>query len=207
MPSGRTHDRITLWVLPLIGGLTLTLTRSSTLTLILCAGFLFGGLMLGPDLDIRSIQYKRWGWLRWIWIPYRGSMRHRSPLSHSPITGTMIRMLYLLVWVGLAGLVTLAILNEVWHMGWTWDDQVAVMERSLTQYRIEWLAAGVGLELGALSHYLADWGLSTYKRFKVKGWQALKPPPLWAKPVKTSKRRKSKATISSKPSRKQMREK
>jgi uncharacterized metal-binding protein len=98
MPSGRTHDRITLWSLPLVASCTYLITRHSTPTLMICAGFLFGGLMLGPDLDIHSIHYKRWGWFRWIWLPYRGSM--------------------------------------------------------------------VGLELGAFSHYSADWLVSSHKRRK-----------------------------------------
>ena len=82
MPSGRTHDRITLWSLPLVMTLSFRATADILLTLIVSSGFLFGGFMFGPDLDIHSVQYRRWGWFRWIWLPYRGSMRHRSILSH-----------------------------------------------------------------------------------------------------------------------------
>ncbi|NET52662.1 MAG: metal-binding protein, partial [Merismopedia sp. SIO2A8] len=99
MPSGQTHDRITLWSLPVVSGLCVTLTKSSDLTLMLSAGFLFGGLMFGPDLDIYSRQFKRWGWLRWIWIPYQKSMRHRSVLSHGLLIGTTLRVVYLAIWI------------------------------------------------------------------------------------------------------------
>ena len=61
MPSGITHDRITLWTLPWIAGIGYGITHNGELTLILAGGFLFSGLMFGPDLDIHSIQYKRWG--------------------------------------------------------------------------------------------------------------------------------------------------
>jgi uncharacterized metal-binding protein len=183
MPSGRTHDRITLWTLPLVGGLTFVTTRSSSLTLIVCSGFLIGGLLFGPDLDIHSVHFKRWGWFRWIWIPYRGSMKHRSPLSHSPITGTALRIVYLLAWLGLASVVILAIVNELWQLGLTWNDIAHRVGRSLQQHSFEWLILVLGLELGALSHYLADAVLSTYKRFKKQGWRALRPPPIRALPA------------------------
>ncbi|MBD2465799.1 metal-binding protein [Oscillatoria sp. FACHB-1407] len=199
MPSGRTHDRITLWTLPLVGGLTLIATQSSTLTLIICSGYLFGGLMFGPDLDIHSVQFKRWGWFRWIWIPYRGSIKHRSPLSHSPVTGTALRIVYLLTWVGLVSFITLALMNELWQLGWTWGDIAGFLGRSLQQRRVEWLMLVLGLELGALSHYIADGALSTYKRFKTKGWKALQPPPLRPTRKPASKRRtSSKASLTPK---------
>ncbi|HEY9625922.1 MAG TPA: metal-binding protein [Coleofasciculaceae cyanobacterium] len=168
MPSGKTHDRITLWALPVVAGLTLAATRQSMATLMICAGFLFGGLMLGPDLDIHSIQYKRWGWLRWIWLPYRGSMKHRSPWSHAPITGTTVRVIYLLAWLGFAGFASLALANEFWQLGWTWDEIGRVIQRSLWQNRLEAIAFVIGLELGAFSHYTADWLVSSHKRKKKK---------------------------------------
>ncbi len=189
MPSGRTHDRITLWTLPVVGGLLLGLTRSSSLTLVGCAGFLLGGLMFGPDLDIHSVQFKRWGWFRWIWLPYRGSMRHRSPLSHSPITGTVLRIVYLLLWVGIAVFFSLALINETFQLGLTWNDIGSNMGRSLRQHQTEWLTFCGGLEIGALSHYLADWFISTRKRFKTQGWKALKPPATKGRKRKTSRKR------------------
>jgi uncharacterized metal-binding protein len=164
MPSGRTHDRITLWTLPLVAALALAVTRRSTLTLAICAGFLFGGLMLGPDLDIHSVHYKRWGWLRWIWIPYRGSMRHRSPLSHAPITGTVLRVVYLLIWMGLLSFAVVAILNELLQLGWSWNEIGLGLGHLLGQHQAEAIALGIGLELGAFSHYTADWSVSTYKK-------------------------------------------
>jgi uncharacterized metal-binding protein len=173
MPSGRTHDRITLLSLPFAAILALLLFRSAVLTLIVCAGFLFGGLMLGPDLDTYSVHYKRWGWFRWIWIPYRGSVRHRSPLSHAPITGTLLRVIYLLVWLGLAGFAVLTIANELWQLGLTWQGVVDLLQTWLQQYKLEGMALLLGLELGALSHYSADGLVTTYKRIKTKGWKAV----------------------------------
>lgn len=176
MPSGRTHDRITWWSFPILAGFTFWKTQSSSLTLLISVGFLFGGLMFGPDLDIHSVQYKRWGWFRWIWIPYRGSMRHRSVLSHGPIVGTTLRIIYLSLWLGILGLFGLTIVNELWQTGLTWERIAEGTQRSLQQHTKSWLVLCLGLELGALSHYTSDWGSTTYKHCKKQGWQGLLLP-------------------------------
>jgi uncharacterized metal-binding protein len=168
MPSGRTHDRITLWTLPLVAGLVQVVAQRSTLTLMICGGFLFGGLMMGPDLDTHSIHYKRWGIFRWIWLPYRQSMRHRSPWSHGPIMGTTVRVLYLMLWLGLVSLVSVAAVNEMVQIGWSWNQLGQFWLRQFYRYRQEMLALFVGLELGAFSHYTADWLVSGYKKRKGK---------------------------------------
>ncbi|MDX2230138.1 MAG: metal-binding protein [Leptolyngbyaceae cyanobacterium bins.349] len=175
MPSGRTHDSITLWSLPLIAGVTFTHTQNAHQTLLLSGGYLFSGLMFGPDLDIHSQQYKRWGMFRWIWLPYRRSMRHRSFLSHGFLVGTLIRIVYLFSWVvlSLGGIVLLSAIAH--HMtgetaAWTqfsqhyWNIGQSWLGRSLQQHALEWLALFVGLELGALSHSLSDWISTRYKR-------------------------------------------
>jgi len=175
MPSGRTHDSITLWSLPLIAGVTFERTHNASLTLILSGGYLFSGLMFGPDLDVHSQQYKRWGLLRWIWLPYRRSMRHRSFLSHGVLVGTLIRVVYLLCCLTAAiGLVLMlsAIAYTVVGESATWtqffshygSEAKEWLGRSLHHHSIEWFALLLGLELGALSHSLSDWIGSRYKR-------------------------------------------
>lgn len=163
MPSGRTHDRITLWGLPFVTGVTFGLTHSSNLTLLVSGAFLFSGLMFGPDLDIHSVQYKRWGCLRWLWIPYQKTLRHRSLLSHGLIIGTTLRLLYLAIWLGIIGIFALGIVALVWNVGWSWQVLAQLAKRS-TQYSTEWIALYLGLELGAMSHSVSDWGSSTYKK-------------------------------------------
>ncbi len=186
MPSGRTHDRITLWSLPVVAGLTFERTRSSGMTLCVAAGFLLGGLMLGPDLDIYSVQFKRWGWLRWIWLPYRNSLRHRSALSHGPVIGTVLRVIYLMLWVAFFGVVGTALINQVWQLGWTWGEMAGMLGRSLQQYQYQWLALLIGLEIGAFSHYISDWSTSTYKRYRRQGWRSLLPKK--KRPTRKSRR-------------------
>jgi uncharacterized metal-binding protein len=173
MPSGRTHDRITLWGLPFITGLTFGQTGSGNITLIVASSFLFSGLMFGPDLDLYSLQYKRWGCFKWIWIPYQKTLRHRSLWSHGPIIGTTLRIVYLACWLSILGIFLLGIAQLVWGVGWNWQILVAAAKRSLIQYPAEWIALYLGLELGAMSHAVSDWSGSIYKRFQKLGGRGL----------------------------------
>ena len=196
MPSGRTHDRITLWCLPIVAVGTYVLTQQLSWMLIASGGFLLGGLMFGPDLDIHSVQYKRWGVLRWIWLPYRKSMHHRSALSHGPILGTMLRVIYFLLWLVFFGLVAIALIQYLGIAGITHADLGDSLEQAIRQHPAEWLIGLIGLELGALSHYVSDSTLSTYKRVRKQGLAGLKPK---AKKSRRSSSRKS-SRSSSKPS-------
>ncbi len=175
MPSGRTHDSITLWSLPFVAGSAFALTQSGNLTLVVSGAFLVGGLMFGPDLDIYSQQYKRWGLLRWIWLPYRKSMRHRSFFSHGLIVGTIVRILYLSVWVAIVGTVlilSVAIAQQTLGTIDHWqtfaqqgfENSIEMLRKSLQQHPGEWIASIIGLELGALSHSASDWLVSAYKK-------------------------------------------
>ncbi len=158
MPSGKIHDRITWMCLPgvVVGGLVVT--RDVVLTLCSSVAFMFSGLMFGPDLDIYSLQYKRWGFLRVIWLPYQRLLKHRSFFSHGILIGTMGRIVYLtsvVVVLGvLLGIVGRLIVGVSWDWGWLREGYTRVKE----DYWQEGIAVFLGLELGAMSHYLADLG-------------------------------------------------
>lgn len=164
-----------------MAGFTFGQTQSGNLTLLVSGGFLFGGLMFGPDLDIYSRQFQRWGFLRSIWIPYQKSLRHRSFLSHGPTIGTALRSLYLLCWVGVLGWLLLSIAQVLGVETITWPTVVQLAVASVREQPREWAALFVGLELGAMSHTLSDWGGSTLKRLKSRGLNAILPT---ANPVK-----------------------
>jgi uncharacterized metal-binding protein len=191
MPSGRTHDRITLWALPFITGITFVQTRSGNLTLLVAGGFIFGGLMFGPDLDIYSRQFQRWGFLRFIWIPYQKSLRHRSFLSHGPIIGTTLRVLYLSTIVSVLAIVVLEVAEKLLNLGLSWQFVGATVVKS-SHYGSEFLALFLGLELGAMSHYVSDWGGSTYKRVQKQGVRGLLPRAKMKKRKVTTRTRQGK---------------
>ncbi|MGK7872865.1 MAG: metal-binding protein [Xenococcaceae cyanobacterium] len=189
MPSGHTHDRITLWTLPCFAGLTFLVTRNGNLTLIVASTFLFSGLMFGPDLDIYSVQFKRWGKLRWIWLPYQNVLRHRSNFSHGLIIGTTLRMLYLLSLLALVAILGVAIAQLIWGFSWNWQQFAQkVIKWVSTDYREEAIALLLGLELGAMSHSISDWTGSAYKRYQNNGWKGLMSKP------KKKKRQKRKSS-------------
>ena len=166
MPSGRTHDRITLWGLPLVLTAAFYLTLDIPLTVIVCIGFLLGGFMMGPDLDIHSIQYRRWGPLRWIWLPYQKMLKHRSQLSHGPIIGTLIRVMYLGTCIGVFSLILIELVNFLWDTQLTWKDLHNTVHIPAMTFLKEWVTLIIGLELGALSHYVSDHLDSQFKKIR-----------------------------------------
>ena len=168
MPSGVTHDRITIWILPWIVGVTYCLTRNGELTLILSGGYFFSGMMFGPDLDIRSLQYKRWGIIRGIWLPYRRFLKHRSIFSHGFIIGTCVRLVYLFLIIACISIFVVAIAQLIFGFTWNWQD-FAQRQLSLliNRYPQETIALFIGLEIGAMSHSVSDW-ISSRRKLRLK---------------------------------------
>ncbi|MFL6230353.1 MAG: metal-binding protein [Pyrinomonadaceae bacterium] len=102
MPSGKTHDAITMLLAAPTFVAAWVATGSIVLAAVATAATLFGGLMFGPDLDIQSRQYTRWGVFRFVWLPYKMMFRHRSRWSHGIIFGTLIRVVYFVSVLALA---------------------------------------------------------------------------------------------------------
>lgn len=174
MPSGVQHDRITMAILPIIVGITYLITRnfsprdSGELTLILAGSYLFSGMMFGPDLDIHSLQYQRWGFIKIIWLPYRRLVKHRSLLSHGLAIGTCLRLIYLGSIVAIVSIFAVAI-AQLWF-GFPWNWQVFVRERvylSIREHPHAVIACLLGLEIGAMSHSISDW-FSSWRKLRLK---------------------------------------
>ncbi|HNG94730.1 MAG TPA: metal-binding protein [Acidobacteriota bacterium] len=172
MPSGKTHDLITyILAIPTAVAFFL-LTRNPGLTLLGTGAMLFSGLMFGPDLDTRSVQYFRWGIFRGIWIPYQRLCGHRSRLSHGILFSTFFRIFYFLAILTAILAITLFIQN-IWVLGMppTADQGVKVVQESLFRMlkliqsfdkRILILTVA-GLWIGAMTHSVSDFLGSTFK--------------------------------------------
>ncbi len=155
MAQGSTHDAITLWTVPLITG-GVWLLAGAECALVTGGSYLFSGLMFSGDLDLHSNQYKRWGVLRWIWLPYRRCFKHRSWWTHGPIVGTLVRLIYVALWGILgSGIIGLG----VYYLDLTLP---TINANFLNPVYLIW--ALVGLELGSLSHSLSDVTSSGWKR-------------------------------------------
>lgn len=161
MPPGKTHDQIAIIsLLPtlLIGyyvfkdaGLALTLTLTT----------MIAALMLSPDLDTKSANYYRWGILRFMWIPYRKIVSHRSKLSHSFIIGPLIKIIYLLI----------IILVCSSCISYWFDPSLSIQEHSKAVLQtifdngmLYTIAFGAGMFWANAQHLLADYFVSFYNR-------------------------------------------
>ena len=107
MPPGVTHRRISGLILVLVliatayayDDLTDIVGVDSVFeyTLLFCLSFLTGTYLLSPDLDLaRSDPARSWGIIQSIWRPYSWLFRHRG-ISHTPVFGTLTRLIYLAV--------------------------------------------------------------------------------------------------------------
>lgn len=140
MPSGKTHDTITLLLCGPIAILAFYLMSSWVHIAIAFFAFLFAGIAFNGDLDLNSKPYKRWGWFKFIWSPYQKLFNHRSIFTHGPVIGTIIRLLWILVPMT-------PILIFV---------SPAVIWAYVVMYQVEILVALCAIEAGSLSHTLAD---------------------------------------------------
>ena len=149
MASGRSHDSATLALaLPL--GLLVGLWQGPMLGVTAAAAFLLGGLWLSPDLDTCSRPSRRWGPLALLWWPYRRVVRHRGWLSHTPLLGTLTRLLYL----GALALMTLTIGH------WAGGPHPSVMLSGLQQLWLDerplLITVVVAIEASAWLHLIQD---------------------------------------------------
>jgi uncharacterized metal-binding protein len=140
MASGKNHDRSIYFATPLVGILS-GYYFSPMLGLIAASSHLLGGLYLSPDLDLKSLPWKRWGILKFIWLPYQKFIPHRHWLSHAPVIGSAVRLLYL-------GLLLSPVAIAIY-----WEMQPLQLGKDF------WLAVAaalVGVEVSALNHLLLD---------------------------------------------------
>jgi uncharacterized metal-binding protein len=148
MPSGETHDRLTLITMPILMLIAEQLFEQAP-PAIGALGMSIGSIWFSPDLDhdANVDPYKAWGPIKKIWNPYKRWVPHRSVISHSPILGTAIRLLYLL-WIPAVIVAVLA-----WR-------QVIPPQELLNILNEIWVPAAtfvVGMELAAEVHIFADW--------------------------------------------------
>ncbi|HEX2915544.1 MAG TPA: metal-binding protein [Chloroflexia bacterium] len=106
MPMGTTHRTInTVVSVPVCAG-ALFLGWTPAHVVCLAGGYTFATFFMNPDLDLNSLGYKSWGWLRIIWWPYQRILAHRCWISHFPVISTILRVIYLM-WFPLALLLLL----------------------------------------------------------------------------------------------------
>jgi len=100
LPGYKTHDRL---------GITAAVVTTATMCaidkpiegVIVGVSLVVGTIWLSPDLDLDSKAISRWGFLSWLWYPYKKIVKHRSVLSHSGPLSATLRLLYLILCIGI----------------------------------------------------------------------------------------------------------
>lgn len=170
MPSGKTHDKVTyFFVLPVFLGVWFV-SHHLIAAVVSSLTFLFAGLMFSGDLDTKSVQYKRWGPLKWIWIPYQKMVTHRSPFSHGILLGMMARLAYLTLILSLVfvAVTRLALWLEFGQFANQSFQTIHGAVDLLRTYPTVFWSGLLGLWLGGASHTLADETVSFWKRRRRK---------------------------------------
>lgn len=111
MASGKAHASTSI-IASVPTGLLVGATATDPIEGVGAALGCLSGIFLTPDLDqegFSAIEHwlirKTWlfgfAWLA-LWYPYARATRHRAWLSHCPIVGTVGRLVYCALWIGLA---------------------------------------------------------------------------------------------------------
>lgn len=172
MPNADTHDTITYAFIPFAFlGAEIYWNGDHLLSIIATGAMVFSGLMFGPDLDLQSRPYRRWGPLRFIWKPYQAALPHRSVFSHGPVLGTVVRIAYFLIMFSLFVTTLLYLRQLIFGEQTTWQAQLEWVRNDLYALWQEtdgdyFKAAFAGLCIGALSHTTADIVWSSLKRVR-----------------------------------------
>jgi uncharacterized metal-binding protein len=157
VPSGLAHRRIAGLVLA-IALLLATYFRGALVSwfgpdptfefmLLFSLSFLCGTILLSPDLDLADSDPARsWGFVQVIWRPYSRLFRHRG-LSHTPVIGTLTRIVYLGCAIYIISAVTASLIGL--------DLQISVYDLHRL-WSARWFCILVGLISADLIHLVAD---------------------------------------------------
>lgn len=99
MPNYKIHDTVAVIAAPVLLTTIYLPTNDIVLASTITGTFLFSNYYLSPDLDIDSIMNRRWGFMRFIWYPYKKLFSHRSLWTHSGPLSATIRAIYLSLWL------------------------------------------------------------------------------------------------------------
>src|SRR5262245_9751584 len=170
MPNASTHDAITYAIIPFTFLGAEMYWGDHKISIIATVAMLFSWLLFGSDLDLDSKPYRRWGPLNLLWKPYQAALPHRSVLSHGPILGTIIRIVYFLIVFSLFAATLLYIRHRyVNGAETTWQGEFSGIKSDLftlfgdTENKYLW-GGFAGLWVGALAHTTADIVWSAIKR-------------------------------------------
>ncbi|HMN11174.1 MAG TPA: DUF2227 family putative metal-binding protein [Bellilinea sp.] len=145
MPGGRTHQTMTIGAAVVTAG-AMAYAGFPTSEILACSTGYLVSLWVNPDLDLNPrLVWRSPKKLLWqlVWYPYAKLIPHRGILSHFPLIGTAVRLLYFF----LPAYILLLLMGA----------SIQVAPRSL-----EWML--FGLALSDTLHVLADVFSTSLKR-------------------------------------------
>jgi len=154
MASGRTHNVGTLVLVPIVTWIAWEFSHHDMLTTWLAGVGCFCGIFISPDLDMQQRTVSETTLLRWslgigylwvfLWYPYAMLFRHRG-ISHTPIFGTVTRIVYLLGMALLVQHLAHSFADAQWNI-WPWIHQ-----------HWQYIAIfSAGLAIADLGHWVLD---------------------------------------------------
>lgn len=120
MSDGVDHAIASLVLAPVVAYGTFIRTYNPLVAIGVGAGCVFG-IVMSPDLDINHSTYGEnllpgcvgSVWKSWWWL-YGFVLPHRHWLSHAPIIGTLVRIVYAFWWIALIDAHWFVVLWPVW---------------------------------------------------------------------------------------------
>lgn len=167
MPRGKTHDQIALISLvpTFIAGLLIF--KSAGAASVLTLSTIVSALLFSPDLDTKSSNYYRWGLFRFIWLPYRKLITHRSRFSHSFFIAPIVKLAYLslLTIVALLIFLTITGINNFADSFFYFNESINSFSNIQSNYLLAIIA---GYFWANSLHLFADYSVSYYKKLSSK---------------------------------------
>ncbi len=169
MPSGKTHDAITIALAVPTFIVAWQVSGRVSLALATAIAMLIGGMIFGPDLDTHSVETSRWSIFGFLWFPYRSFFSHRSRFTHGLIFGALFRVVYFFGVVTLCAFAIVYLSMMFSKQSPTGILEVAQVWQEIRRYLKETAGdeaivyAFFGVWLGAASHTILDI-IATYIR-------------------------------------------
>lgn len=168
LAAGKTHDKITVIMTPFIASFFLfinmifleDLGSSLAFTILGLSVYMFGGYMFSGDLDIKSREFRRWGYLKFIWIPYQKLFEHRSVFTHGFILGPIIRILY----VSIIPITISSLLYSFSIINISTPEMLKLVFNFILKNKILFGNMALALFLGSGLHTITDMIYSYFKR-------------------------------------------
>lgn len=159
MSDGKTHERINILFLVIgIAVAAVLITKSWFFEgIFVIVGYIIGTFFLNPDLDLKSRPYRRWGPLRFIWIPYQ-TFKHRSIWTHGYIISDIIRYAYLATWY----VIVLLLVGLIFKL--PFGDYLNNTKLFLDEHKLYVYSIVFGNILSSSAHTITDKTSSLYKK-------------------------------------------